>query len=396
MFKLKMIKKPILFKLKCGFTFPPIVLANMQEKEVIPTKEQQEIVPDKNYDGLSKVIVQEIPTQYIIPSGNIQITENGTYDVRDKENAIVEIPEKKLGTKTITSNGTYNATDDNLDGYSQVSVETSGVDINDYFEINARGGDQRIGFGNWTNSVKKLPAFSLINGVYNMNYMYYGFQGENIDLSNIDTSNITRMASCFQSCSKIKNLDVSKFNTSNVTDMNQMFSNCENLVSLDLSNFDFSKNTNFFYFFNACYKLENIIFPSNIGEVSSPTRIDGMFRSCVVLKTVPLIDASKVITVSNLFYEAYKITNLGGFRNLGQAYVTTQSANYNTYTLDLHYCSSLTEQSIINVLNNLYDIATKGCNTQSVILGSTNLAKLTSEAGKQALQTATERGWSIR
>ena len=85
MFKLKMIKKPILFKLKCDFTFPPIVLANMQEKEAIPTKEQQEIVPDKNYDGLSKVTVQKIPTQYIIPSGNIQITENGTYDITSKE-----------------------------------------------------------------------------------------------------------------------------------------------------------------------------------------------------------------------------------------------------------------------------------------------------------------------
>lgn len=395
MLKLKLINKPSLLKLKCNLEFPEIVLANLQEKTIVPKKEKQEVVADIPYDGLSKVTVQEIPTQYIIPSGDIQITENGTYDVNNYASAEVNVPEKVLGTKTITENGTYNATNDNLDGYSQVSVETSGVDINDYFEINARGGDQRIGFGNWTNSVKKLPAFSLINGVYNMNYMYYGFQGENIDLSNIDTSNITRMVSCFQNCSKIKNLDVSKFNTSNVTDMNQMFSNCEKLVSLDLSNFDFSKNTNFFYFFNACYNLENIIFPSNIGEVSSPTRIDGMFRSCVVLKTVPLIDASKVITVSNLFYEAYKITNLGGFRNLGQAYVTTQSANYNNYTLDLHYCSSLTEQSIINVLNNLYDIATKGCNTQSVKLGSTNLAKLTSEAGQQALTNAQTKGWTV-
>ena len=74
MFKLKMIKKPILFKLKCDFTFPPIVLANMQEKEAIPTKEQQEIVPDKNYDGLSKVTVDKIPDEYIIPTGNIELS----------------------------------------------------------------------------------------------------------------------------------------------------------------------------------------------------------------------------------------------------------------------------------------------------------------------------------
>ena len=45
----------------------------------------------------------------------------------------------------------------------------------------------------------------------------------------------------------------------------------------------------------------------------------------------------------------------------------------------------------MNVINNLYDIKTKGCNPQGLVLGSINLNKLTSEQ----IAIATERGWSV-
>lgn len=38
----------------------------MQEKEVIPTEEQQIVLPEENFGGLSKVIVQPIPSEYVI------------------------------------------------------------------------------------------------------------------------------------------------------------------------------------------------------------------------------------------------------------------------------------------------------------------------------------------
>ena len=122
MFKLKIINKPKMIKMKCNIEFPKVVLANFQEKEVTPTKEVQNVEPDKDYTGLSKVVVNAIPDEYIIPNGEINIIQNGTYDVTDKSSANVNIPEKVFGTKTITSNGTYKAVDDNLDGYSEVEV----------------------------------------------------------------------------------------------------------------------------------------------------------------------------------------------------------------------------------------------------------------------------------
>ena len=69
----------------------------------------------------------------ITPTKELAITSNGTYNVIDYASANVNVPQKQLGTKTITANGIYKAIDDNLDGYSEVDVETSGVDINDYF-----------------------------------------------------------------------------------------------------------------------------------------------------------------------------------------------------------------------------------------------------------------------
>lgn len=122
MLKLKLINKPQLFKLKCNFSFPDVILGKMQEKTIIPSKEELEVLPDPQYDGLSKVIVKKIPDEYIIPTGNIDIVENGTYDIKDKASANVNVPVKILGIKTIIANGTYKATDDNFDGYSQVDV----------------------------------------------------------------------------------------------------------------------------------------------------------------------------------------------------------------------------------------------------------------------------------
>ena len=47
-----------------------------------------------------------------------------------------------------------------------------------------------------------------------------------IDLSGLDTGNVTNMSCMFNECSGLTSVDVSRFDMTNVTDMSYMFSDC--------------------------------------------------------------------------------------------------------------------------------------------------------------------------
>ena len=349
MFKLKLINKPKMMKLKCNFTFPNIVLANLQEKETTPTKEKQQIIADQQYDGLSKVVVNAIPDEYIIPNGDINIIENGTYDVTDKTNAIVNIPEKKLGSKIITENGIYKASDDNLDGYSEVEVATSGVDINDYYVTDTALSSIKM-------YIKKIPYIILSSGAN-----FFSGYANLIEIEELNTENIN--GGCiftFENCTNLQKLP-DNIDTSNVTSIQGMFARCRSLI-----------------------KIPNM-------NTSNVTSMRSAFTTCTALKEIPKLNAEKVINVVSILQSCTELIDFGGLENYGQAFETTKSENYYDYTLDLSTCTKLTHDSLMNVINNLYDIKTKGCNPQSLVLGSTNLSKLSSEE----VAIATNKGFNV-
>ena len=76
------------------------VQPKLQEKSATPSKAQQVISPEEGYYGLSKVTVAKIPDNYVIPTGDIEITANGTHDVSGKASAIVNVPGKEEQEKT--------------------------------------------------------------------------------------------------------------------------------------------------------------------------------------------------------------------------------------------------------------------------------------------------------
>lgn len=356
MLKLKIINKPKMIKMKCNIEFPDVILAKLQEKEVVPTKEKQEIVSDPQYDGLSKVTVNAV-TSEIDENIKAENIKKGV-SILGVDGNVEPFKEPVLQDKTVnpTTEIQEIVADEGYDALNKVVVNAqTGVDIYDYFEKNIEnttGTSQSL-----TTYIKKVPS--------------------------MDTSKTTNFDYFFDQLSSITEIPL--IDTSNGTSSDNMFSNCKSLVRIPELNTHNMKRLE--YMFYNCNELISI--PQL--DISNARNISNMFSGCKKLTTIPLLNASKVIVIGYAFSSCSNLTNFGGLENVGEAYSTTQSANYTYYTLNLSSSSRLTHESLLNVINNLYDIKTKGCNAQKLVLGTSNLAKLTAEE----IAIATEKGWTV-
>ena len=132
-------------------------------------------------------------------------------------------------------------------------------------------------------------------------YFYWFSEVTSIDLSALDTSEVTNMGSMFAGCSRLTSLDVSKFDTSKITDMSDMFYKCSSLTSLDVSNFDTSNVTNMSDMFNKCSGLTNL--DVSDFDTSKVTNMDAMFAYCRSLTSLDVsnFDTSNVTDMYSMF-----------------------------------------------------------------------------------------------
>lgn len=135
---------------------------------------------------------------------------------------------------TITENGTTNvAPDSGYDGLSGVTITTNvsgGADLNEYFtgEV-AKGNSSTSGFAK---TIKKIPENTTVSGT-SLSRAFTYCSGL-IEISLIDTSNVTNIDYMCQWCSNLT--IIPQFNISNVTTMNKAFEGCNSLNNDSLNN----------------------------------------------------------------------------------------------------------------------------------------------------------------
>ena len=241
-----------------------------------------------------------------------------------------------------------------------------------------------------------LEKIKGINNTSKVKTMYNAFRScgssseVGFEIEEFDTSNVTNMREMFYGSGLIK---APKLNTEKVTNMIAIFSNMSKLK--DVNDWDFSHITDMNQTFLNSYG------PEEFGDFNTinATYFKQTFYGCQNLKTLGVINAEKVNSMSEVIYGKYgmALQNFGGMKDLGKAY-TEKTSNISYYTLDLSTCNSLTHDSLMNVINNLYDlnitynVAGGGTlYTQQLVLGSTNLAKLTAEE----IAIATNKGWTV-
>ena len=210
-----------------------------------------------------------------------------------------------------------------------------------------------------------------------MSRMFYNSTSlTNIDLSGFDTSKVVTMSRMFDGCTNLENLDLSNFNTSKVTDMYWMFNNLKKVISLDLDSFDTSKVTDMKGLFRYCNSLINLKI-SNF-NTNNVTDMGAMFMGCRSLTQLDLsnFNTSKVVDMGHMFQECFALEelNISSFDTL----------NVKSMTNMFDHCKNISKLDLSNFntssVTNMYSMFWQCLKLSELNLTSFNTSKVTTMA----------------
>ena len=330
----------------------------LQNKEVSPSYDAQKISADGEYDGLGTVtvnpIVLNLQNKEVTPSYEVQeVTADNGYDALKKVTVKARTGYDTDDADAVASDITAGKIAYGKDGKIIGSMTSSNNAL-----INTQAYKHKGSYANFVMQYVTKAEIDL-SGFTDCRYAFADCQNlESLTLKGTENGAILYIANMFTKCLELKN--VPDFNTSNVIMADSCFRDCKSLK-----------------------KITSL-------DVGKTTSMKEMFSDCTALEEVCELDCKNNKNVQGMFYNNSSLKTLGGLKELGKAY-TGSSVNYTSYNLNLTTCTNLTKQSLLNVINGLYDLASHNKAAQGLFLGDVNLAKLTAEE----IAIATNKGWNV-
>ena len=201
-----------------------------------------------------------------------------------------------------------------------------------------------------------------------------------------DTSRVTKVSYMFQSCTNL--MYIPPLDLSRARSVSAVFRTCRNLVNVPTTNFS-SVTSSLEYLFSEC---ENLVEIPDM-NISSATNFGSSYNSWLsnayAVMSIGILECDSITSISYVFGGSvnYRIKHLGGFRNLGKK--SSVSGTNGSYFLD--YAPNLTYESVVNVLNLLYDRASAGLSVLTLKLHPNHLAMLSEDD----IAVATNKGWTL-
>lgn len=320
----------------------------------------------------------------------------------------------KLQGLIAKENGTYTP-DEGYDGYSEVLV-----DVTEPVEVFAV--PDGISFGE--SKFSEIPNYLDFSKCTVMDGTFYSCKNLT-HIENFSASTVNEVVNVFNGCQNLKSIGNITFE--NATKATLLFQNCTNLETI--TSLHIPKATEINGIFRYCRNLTNIPYIN----IENATNANGLFYSCTSLTTIPQLNTKNIRDLSAFFYgcsslisipelDTSSCTNFSNFVN-GCASLTSipllncknvysgvqmnifgySTLNNLTYLggfkdLEVSVTSNfldkvpnLTVESLMNVINNVYDLTANGLSGKSMKFGQTNLAKLTDEQ----IAVATSKGWTL-